>query len=413
MVTAQLGGEFLGTLRSFDRHGSDDGGLTRLAGSAADVAARTEFAERVREAGLHYCTDAVGNQFGLRRAPDGSPVVLVGSHLDSQPSGGRFDGQVGVVTGLFAVIEHVRVDDPRTRSVNVGVVNWTNEEGARYQPSVMGSSAFIGSLSVEDALAATDQRGVALGDELSAAGFLGEADIRSDLAAYAEVHVEQSARLESQQIDIGVVSGNWAAAKYTVAISGQQTHTGPTPMADRVDALYAASLVIAAVHERGLDDQEGNLHTAVAWLDVLPNSPNATPSCVRAKVELRTDDPRKAEATAAWFEGLLTAVETRTGAAISIEERSVRPPRAMWADGVEVVEQAARRAGLSSTRLSTVAGHDAVVLNGQVPAVLVFIPSAGGFTHNRFEYTSDADLLNGLDVMVGTLDELAFRVARS
>lgn len=412
MTSAQIRAEFLAALRQFDRIGEDGGGLTRLAGSREDAAARREFEKGVRSVGLHYCTDAIGNQFGLRRGPDGSPLVLVGSHLDSQPSGGRFDGQVGVVTGLFAVAEHVKETAADDSGVNVGVVNWTNEEGARFQPSVMGSSVFTGSLAVDAALAATDVHGVVLGDELRAGRFLGEADVRTDVSAYAEIHVEQGACLEAERMDIGVVTGNWAAAKYTVAISGLQTHTGPTPMAERKDALYAASLMIAAVHERGLADEEGNLHTAVAWLNVEPNSPNATPTRVRAKVELRTDDPRKAEATALWFETCVADIAARTGTTIELEERSVRPPRSMWADGVELAEVAARSAGLSSMRMQTVAGHDAVVMNGHVPTVLAFLPSAGGYTHNRHEYTSDDDLFNGLALMIEVLGRLAARLAR-
>ncbi|MGD8214723.1 allantoate amidohydrolase [Aestuariimicrobium sp. Y1814] len=397
--------DFLADFAEFSTFGERNGGLHRLTLTDEDRRARDRLAALAAARGWFARTDQVGNQFFFVAEPDERPVVMVGSHLDSQPDGGRFDGQVGVVTAFHAVAaleDRVRSGDYR---YNLAVVNWTNEEGARFQPSVLGSSVHIGAVPLETAWGLRDTAGVVLKDELERIGYLGGDEVALP-AAYVEVHVEQGPVLEDEGIDIGVVEGAWAALKLDLTIHGEQTHTGPTPMARRVDAMYAMAKVITAVHELGLADPDGRLHTTVGSLGTEPGSPNCTPSRVWAKVELRSDDIEKVRAARSALDEVLTDLAATTGARPEVTSESLRDVGRMWAPGTTLVEQVSAAAGLSSKRVKTIAGHDAVVMNNAVPTVLFFIPAHGGFTHNRHEFTSDSDLGNGLRAMVGVLDAL-------
>lgn len=401
--------DFLATFAEFSTFGERHGGLHRLTLTDEDRQARDRLAELATGAGLHARVDAIGNQFFFVAPPDQPaderPVVMVGSHLDSQPDGGRFDGQVGVVTALHAVLalaERVRSGD---YPFNLAVVNWTNEEGARYQPSVLGSSVHTGAVGLDAALGLVDTAGVVLGDELDRIGYRGSDQVALP-AAYLEVHVEQGPVLEAEGIDLGVVEGAWAALKLDLTLHGEQTHTGPTPMARRVDAMYAMAQVITLVHELGLADPDDRLHTTVGSLGTEPGSPNCTPSRVWAKVELRSDDIDRVRAARQRLADELERIEQATGCRAEVTSESLRDVGRMWAPGAELVERVAAAAGLSSRRMKTIAGHDAVVMNHAVPTVLFFVPAHGGFTHNRHEFTTDRDLANGLHAMVGVLEAL-------
>lgn len=405
MINSKYRDGFLQAFGAFSEIGAKDGGLHRLTGTPEDGAVRDLLVSAFREHGYTVASDAVGNLFGFVLPPDERPTILIGSHLDSQPDGGRFDGQTGVVIALWAA----RVLEDRIRSgelpFNLGVVNWTNEEGARFQPSVLGSSVFTGRIPAQAALDATDSHGTTLGESLAAIDALGAEDVPVP-AAYLEVHVEQGAVLEREGVDIGIVEGAWGALKLDVRAVGVQTHTGPTPMPERVDALYATALLVTAVHRMGLEQPEGRLHTTVGSLQITPDSPNCTPSEVRSKVELRSDDPEILTAARVELETVLAEISRETGASVEIIAESMRETTHMWSHGPQILEQAADRCHLSSRRMKTIAGHDALVMNGTVSSLLFFIPSVGGHTHNRHELTEDEDLINGLLLMVNAVEML-------
>ncbi|WP_424348121.1 Zn-dependent hydrolase [Kocuria sp. CH-021] len=405
MISSSHRDGFLHTFGAFSEIGSKNGGLHRLTGTPEDGAARALLVSAFQEHGYTVARDAVGNLFGFVLPPDDRPTILLGSHLDSQPDGGRFDGQTGVVTALWAA--HVLEDRIRSGELpfNLGVVNWTNEEGARFQPSVLGSSVFTGRVRTEAALDATDSHGTTLGESLAAIDALGTDDVPLP-AAYLEVHVEQGAVLEREGVDIGIVEGAWGAVKLDIRIEGSQTHTGPTPMAERVDALYATALLVTAVHRMGLDHPAGRLHTTVGSLRITPDSPNCTPSEVRSKVELRSDDPEILTAARAELETVLAEIGRETGAGVEVTGESLRETTSMWPHGPQILEQAADRCQLSSRRMKTIAGHDALVLNAAVPSLFFFIPSVAGYTHNRHELTKDEDLVNGLHLMINAVETL-------
>ncbi len=288
----QSGGDRLAAI--FDRIsaiGARPGeGVTRLAASAEDGAARTQFVEWMTRGGARMAEDAVGNQFAcFDWAGADAPWVFAGSHLDTQPRGGRFDGTLGVLTagcaalGLQAEMSAGGFNPTR----NLAIVNWTNEEGARYQPSLTGSSVFSGALPLGDALALRDGAGISLGDALADIGVKGETgSVPPQPEAYVELHVEQGRTLVEAGHRIGVVEGTWAARKMTVRWIGRTAHTGPTPMADRRDALLAAAQGIAAF-EAVTAERYPHLHRSAARLVVEPNSPNVVVERATVWFELR------------------------------------------------------------------------------------------------------------------------------
>lgn len=383
-------------------------GVERLAFGAQDAAARAQFRDFCGQLGLSFHVDAIGNQFGLIRPPSADEtLVLVGSHLDSQPDGGRFDGQVGVAAGLAVVSDLSSRISP---SCNLGVVNWANEEGARFQPSVMGSSVYVGALPLATALSSTDAHHVLLQDELAARGLGGASSLPGRLVAYAELHVEQGAVLETSGQDIGVVDRTWAAYKADVRISGVQTHTGPTPMRQRVDALAAAARLIVRVRKLGIEDPEQQLHTAVAWMRISPNSPNATPSLVEFKVELRSPDEGLLQVARQSLLACALETEQESGASCEFGEWSERRAAAFDPRAVDAAESAIAAIGLRTRRMPTIAGHDAVTLNAAgIPSALLFVPSVGGITHNAAELTHTTDLHNGVRALTATVEALLNR----
>ncbi|QIN30181.1 Zn-dependent hydrolase [Brevibacterium luteolum] len=406
-------------------------GIERLALSASDIDARLLLIKTMLNDGLHVYVDEIGNIYGLVKAlTDSDRLVLTGSHLDSQPDGGRFDGQVGVLASL-RVVSGCKERVSHQSGINLGVVNWTNEEGARFQPSLMGSSVFTGALSIEDAVNRIDAQGVCVAEALdsfrsslesgfddftqhemaSRVGFAPASTLRRVIVGYAELHVEQGDRLESAGVDVGVVDSIWSAYKTDITVIGEQTHTGPTPMRKRRDALYAASRAVASIFELGADDPDGLLHTSVAWMKIVPNSPNATPSTVRFKVELRSACEDRVRDALASLTDQLESLGEGCGVQFHVEPWSARPAGQLEGSLSEDLASRLRDNGLSVMRLSTIAGHDAVALsNAGISSLLLFVTSVAGITHNHREFTSDSDLVKGESALAVAVDQLISNV---
>ncbi|TMV82354.1 M20 family metallo-hydrolase [Thioclava sp. BHET1] len=375
------------------------GGVSRMTASAADGEARDHLRARLLAAGAEHRVDAVGNQFGLFRLrsagtePDAAPIMF-GSHLDSQPRGGRIDGALGVcaavLVGEMLLAAHAR---GVVFARDFCVVNWTNEEGARYRPSLLGSGTFCGRHTSTEALQAVDDSGITLEEALLKIGYRGE-DRMSAPAAYLELHAEQGPLLEAAGRSVGIVTRNWGAAKFEITYIGEQTHTGPTPMARRRDALYAAGLALTRLRDLA-DRSQSRLHPSVA-------------DAVTFSAELRSsDDGCVAEAEAAAMEIFADAAR-QAGVDWRIEARSLREGRAMDPAMVAVLKAACERANETPMLMETVAGHDAVSLLGFCPSGLLFAPSVGGITHNEAEATQSADMDRALRVLV----EAAFGLCR-
>jgi N-carbamoyl-L-amino-acid hydrolase len=380
------------------------GGLHRLSASAEDGQVRDLFADWLTRHGFEVRVDAVGNMFGLITFDPAAPYLLCGSHLDSQPSAGRFDGIYGVLAGAVAISSVARQMRERdeTPACNLAVVNWTNEEGARFQPSLIGSSVFTGSMSIEQAWACRDGDGVTLEQALRSIGYLGESMVDLAVAGYVEIHVEQGPQLENEGLAIGVVRETWAALKNRVRFDGEQNHTGPTPMAARRDALLAAAHAITAV--RAEVDLHGlEMHSSVGRLEIYPNSPNVVPSRVSLLVEFRSRDIERLADAGTRFNATLEDIAVKTHTGFEIESSVLREPARLHHGFAELAYSVGQQLGLPTGNSITVSGHDAISMNRKYPVCLMFIPSSNGVSHNEAEYTSDEDMRNGVRMLTSLL----------
>ncbi|KQP13957.1 allantoate amidohydrolase [Methylobacterium sp. Leaf93] len=387
------------------------GGITRLCASAEDGQARRLFANSARETGAEILLDAVGNQFAVFPLTDGpgAPLVMMGSHLDSQPKAGRFDGTYGVVAAAAigaALMRARRASE--TFGADFCAVNWTGEEGARFRPSLLGSGTYAGARRIEEASSSRDDAGITLREALDGIGFLGTDRPPPLPACYLELHVEQGLVLEKAKAHIGIVTRNWGAAKIDVVFTGEQAHTGPTPMPRRRDALLAAAYLIAEVREIA-ERWPGRFHSSVGRILVEPNSPNVVPARVELSVELRSADNALLTDASLMAEAAITDAAERAGVVAAIPGRTLRPIRLLPEAVCDLVAACAEEASLRSLRMDTVAGHDAISLLGQCPTGIVFVPSVDGIAHNEAELTRPADLEAGLAVAL----RAAWRLCRA
>lgn len=383
------------------------GGVERQAATAADGQARDWLGGWLTERGFTVACDRIGNQFGLHEFVPGAPWVLAGSHLDSQPRGGRFDGAYGVLAAAHAadrLVGHHR-DAGSTPRFNLAVVNWFNEEGSRFPPSMMGSGVFTGALPLAQALETTDTAGVTVADALARIGGLGAADVFGadrPVAGYAEIHIEQGRELDKAGIPLGLVDATWAANKYQLSVLGAQAHTGATAMADRQDALFGAALVVVAARE--LADEYGtDLHTSCGQLTVHPNSPVVVAREVRMHLDLRSpSDGLLAEADAL-LRRRLAEIEVRADVRIEHRFAHTWPGQQYPPEGVALARAVLADLAVPGMPVQTRAGHDSTNMKNLVPTVMLFIPSVDGISHAEAEYTRDEDLCTGVDVLTETL----------
>lgn len=384
---------------------TDKGGLQRLAASREEGAARDFVCAWLRARGFGIKVDAVGNVFALLElAGAQAPWVLSGSHLDSQPRGGRFDGAYGVI-GACVVADAIRKANGVGFSRNLAVVIWTNEEGARFAPSMLGSGVFAGQYETAYALSRRDSDGVSLGEALAAIGYAGTAGLPGNPACCIELHIEQGPSLERSKATIGAVEGNWGTMKYIATFTGVAAHTGPTAMSERRDALLAAGHLIVAC--RALSDRTGgSLLSSVGRLDVEPNSTNVVAAQVRLYAEMRATDNAVLDSACADFERAAADAASTADVQVALERVTNRPAGVFDAKLCALVETVATERGHRCRRVHTVAGHDAVSLRRRCPSAMIFVPSAGGVSHNEAEFTPAADLEAGVDVLAGVLYRL-------
>lgn len=377
-----------------------NGGIDRQAGTAPHGEVRDWFQQLSEHRGFEVRTDRIGNIFALKEWLPGAPFILLGSHLDSQPLGGRFDGTYGVVAALHAAsaIDQAVRDELIVPQANIAVVDWFNEEGARFAPSIMGSSVYVGLLDLPVALATADPEGVTVAEALEQTGRSGT-EVSVPLAGYAELHIEQGRRLERAGASIGVVDRSWHTQKLLVRVTGEQSHTGATLMADRRDALVAASHVVIMAEQLVEDFEPESIVTSIGKFDVEPNSPIVVPRQVDLVIDIRADDKADVlRARTLLMQRMERLAESRS-VEIHTEDFDVRPVQQFPEDAVTLGRKAASDVGHESLVLATLAGHDAVALNRVTPSVLLFVPSAEGVSHCEREFTSDEDLVTGLNVL--------------
>jgi beta-ureidopropionase / N-carbamoyl-L-amino-acid hydrolase len=388
--------------------GGPDGSMNRLTLSREDGAARDWLGRWFAANGFVQSIDAIGNQFGrMSLAGANAPVVMVGSHIDSQPNGGRFDGALGVVSAreaVLAVSERLRTEG-RLSACNFQVVNWTNEEGARFQPSLLGSSVFAGTAELEWALDRADGDGVTVRKSLEQIGYAGTDKVPCP-DALIELHIEGDKYLFEANETFGVFTRFWGATKYRLAVLGRQAHTGATPMAERKDALLGAAYLIADLKqiagEHGLD-----LHTSVGRLEVFPNSPNTVPSEAVLFIELRSGSPDVLAEAERKMKVRMEAATARAG--VTCEVRAIdRRKAGSFASGlITLAEQTAAAYGETARHLDTIGGHDAVAMSAVCPSVVLAVRSRDGVIHHPTEFTSAADQAFGTQVLADMLYVIA------
>jgi N-carbamoyl-L-amino-acid hydrolase len=397
-----------GTMEELGRIGATErGGLTRLALSDEDKRGRDLMVAWMRQAELRVTVDQMGNIFGERAGEPGQPPVMMGSHVDSVPTGGKYDGQLGVLCALEAIRT---LNDARVRTRHpVTLVVFTNEEGARFQPAMLASGVMAGKIALEDAYNARDKDGLRLVDELERIGYLGsEPCVPRALRAYLELHIEQGPQLEEEGLSVGVVEGIVAIAWSRLTIHGVQDHAGPTPMRIRHDALVAAAEVVVGV--RGIARQlGGDLVTTVGNLTVMPNIVNAIPGRVTLSIDMR--DPRDATLDRALplLDRVVAEACAREGVTFELQHYWRVPYTPFDREVVNAVERAARATGAGHRRILSGAGHDAQYMAAIGPTGMVFVPSRGGRSHCEEEFTPMDDIEHGANTLLGAALELAGR----
>ena len=395
------------TLEELSRIGETPrGGLTRLALSDDDRRARDRVVAWMRATGLAVRVDRMGNIFGERPGTEPLPPVMVGSHLDSVPTGGRYDGQLGVLCALEAIRA---LDDHGVRTRHpVTLVVFTNEEGARFQPAELASGVLAGRIPLEDAYNARDKDGIRLVDELERIGYLGpEPCAARPMRAYLELHIEQGPLLEEGGYSVGVVEGIVAISWSRVTIRGTQDHAGPTPMRTRHDALVAAADVVAGVRRLARDIVGGDMVATVGQLSVAPNIVNAIPGTVTLSVDLRDPSDAALDRALPMLERVVRQACEREGVRWELEHYWRVPFTPFDPLVVDTIERAARAAGARHRRLRSGAGHDAQYMATVGPAGMIFVPSRGGRSHCEEEFTPMDDIEYGATTLLLAAAELA------
>ncbi|MBY0332841.1 MAG: Zn-dependent hydrolase [Acetobacteraceae bacterium] len=360
------------------------GGVRRLALTGVDRQGRDRFRAWCEAVGLAMRVDAMGNMFARREGRDPSrPPVLMGSHLDSQPSGGRFDGALGVLAGLEVM--RTLHDLDLVTEAPIELVNWTDEEGSRFGHSLLGSGAWAGVYPHDKVYALRDTDGISVAEALDGIGCRGPhpaAPFPAD--AYFELHIEQGPVLEHEAKTIGIVTGAQAQVWFDAVITGRDSHAGTTPPYARRDALVGAARVIDLVdrlmRERG-EDGRGT----VGFLQVIPNSRNVVPGEVRFSVEFRHPDTRQIETLGDAFPALAQEAIAGTGCALALTELFRFGLQPFDPGCVDLVRQAAARLGFPARDIVSGAGHDAVYVSRVVPTAMIFTPCKDGLSHNEAE----------------------------
>ncbi len=382
------------------------GGVCRLALTDLDKRGRDLVIGWAREAGLEVTIDRIGNGF-LRRAGRNPalPPIVTGSHIDTQPTGGKFDGNYGVLAGLEVV--RTLNDHGIETEAPIEVAFWTNEEGSRFVPVMMGSGVFAKAFTLEHALAATDVDGKTVGDELSRIGYVGDQEPGCHpIGAYFETHIEQGPVLEDHGVTIGVVTGVLGIRWYDCIVTGMEAHAGPTPMALRKDALQVAAGLMQEVVAIALRHPPHGRGT-VGMVQVHPNSRNVIPGRVKFSIDLRNSTDAIVEQMDAEIRVAIKAARTASGLPIELEQVSHYPAQPFHDDCVQSVARAAERLGYSNMPAVSGAGHDAVYMARLAPSGMIFIPCKDGISHNEIEDAKPEHITAGCNVLLHAMLERA------
>lgn len=381
-----------------------EGGCRRMALSDEDRQSRDWLVAEMRAIGLDVRIDAIGNIVGVLPGQEEGPAVILGSHIDTVATGGRFDGALGVVAGV-EILASLR-ESGLTPQRPIAVIAFTNEEGARFHPDMLGSLVWAGGLDVAQARAGRDADGFVLGEELDRIGYDGpEQPGFLPAHAYFELHIEQGPVLESEGGGLGAVTGVQGITWLELTLSGRPSHAGTTPMAYRLDPGLAAARITVRAHE--LTGEIAGQLANVGVLRVEPGNVNVVPERVVMTLDLRNpDDASLAQAEAA-LRSLCRELEERDGIAIAIRDLARFPATPFTESLIAEIETSAAAHGLPIRRMISGAGHDAQMMARLCPTAMLFIPSIGGLSHNPAELSRDEDMIAGANILLSA----AWRIA--
>jgi beta-ureidopropionase / N-carbamoyl-L-amino-acid hydrolase len=381
------------------------GGNNRQTLTDADSAGRHLFARWCADAGMTMGVDTMGNMFATRAGTEDLLPVYMGSHLDTQPTGGKYDGVLGVL-GALEVVRSLNDMGVKTRHPIV-VANWTNEEGARFAPAMLASGVFAGLHTQDYAYGRVDMEGLRFGDELARIGWVGDEVVGArKMHAMLELHIEQGPILEAEGVDIGVVTHGQGLWWLEVTLTGRDAHTGSTPMGMRANAGLGMARVVERVHQIAMGHQPGAVGT-VGQMKVFPNSRNVIPGRCVFTVDIRSPDQGKLDAMRGEVERAVAAVAAELGLEFGIEVVGHFDPVTFDAGLVSVVRGAAERLGYGHMDIISGAGHDACWINRVAPTVMVMCPCVGGLSHNEAEEISPEWAAAGTDVLLHAVMDVA------
>ncbi len=388
MQTAQMGG-------------TPKGGIKRLTVSDEDKRVRDWFKVECEKLGCVVEVDEVGNMFATRegKRKDLLPIAL-GSHLDTQPTGGKFDGVLGVLGALEAL--RTLVDMGYETNAPIMIVNWTNEEGSRFAPAMLCSGVYAGVFTPDYAYSREDRQGIKLGEELERIGYKGKHKAGAiKFSSMFELHIEQGPILEAESKMIGVVTGVQGMRWYEVTVTGQESHTGATPMGLRKNALLASARMINAINDVGMAHLPGV--ASVGLIENRPNSRNVVPGEVFFTVDLRHPDEKVLDKMEAEYREALPGIAEALK--VSFEEKCIwKSPAVKFApELIECVRNGAKQAGFTSREMASGAGHDAAYIARVAPTTMIFVPCLGGISHNEAESTTLEECGAGAQVLLNAV----------
>ncbi|PZG21740.1 M20 family metallo-hydrolase [Nonomuraea aridisoli] len=385
-----------------------DGGMARFQYDVAWAQAQDLVAGWMREAGLRVRRDAVGNVFGRLPGADDSATILTGSHIDTVPEGGKYDGALGVLAGL-AALEALAALGERPRT-SLEVVSLCEEESSRYQANFFGSRAMLGLVGPDEPATLKDADGVSMAEAMTAVGLDPSAVAtakRDDVAAFVELHIEQGKVLETAGTDVGIVEVITGLVWEEIVVTGRQDHAGGTPMDARLDAVQAAAEISTAITRHVAETDKAGRVTFGRW-DVRPGWPSIVPGEVVLSMDLRHTVAEDLKARADEVHRIAATIAARRGVEITFERLKDETPTVMDTRLREALTQAAADCGATSMDLPSGAGHDSQLMGEHVPTAMLFVPSVEGRSHCKEEYTHPEDCVRGASVLATALHRMAF-----
>lgn len=378
------------------------GGCNRQALSDLDHEGRQLFERWCTEAGCSIERDAIGNVFARRQGKQALPPVMSGSHLDTQPTGGKFDGVYGVLAAL-EVVETLN-DNGIETDHPLDIVVWTNEEGSRFDCAMMGSAVWSGAWSTERASALTDLEGVSVGDELTRLNLRGDRPFDHNIKAAFELHIEQGPILEAASVPVGIVTGVQHMCRYRMQIHGQETHAGPSPMSMRRDPMMSVGEFLNETYAIA-NEHAPHGRVTFGYINALPGSPNTVPGTVELTLDLRHPDGNDYASMQRKVEAALDACVQKFGNTVECERVWEAPGVKFDEQCVDFVRRGAETSGLEAIELVSGAGHDACNIDSVAPTSMIFVPCDDGLSHNEAENISSTQAANGANVLLHAMLE--------